>query len=474
LTIAWSLAEPQRVGEVALVAAQAGSVRVLGRGSPGPGDDGPRLAFGRHRAAAIVSAAWLGGAGISRRQLVFRATAEGLEFERVGRCLVRVNGEPAARGSLRPGDVLVLHNQLVLVCGRRTTVLPSRDAGAFAFGESDVDGLLGESEAAWNLRERLAQAAQSNEHVLVVGPTGSGKELAARAIHRLSSRAAGPFVGRSAAAIPASLLDAELFGNRRDYPNQGMPEREGVVGAASRGTLFLDEIGELSSDMQSHLLRLLDRGGEYHRLGEATPRRSDLRVVAATNRPRDQLKHDFAARFGIVVEVPGLDARIDDVPLIARGLLGEILGSSPELAGRFTETRPGGGRSIRIDPAFVEELLRWPWTAHVRELRALLWSSVHTSAEGYLVRPPEMTARVHPSPTTSTTAAEPPGSPAGGEPPSGPGSTRREDELKSALLEQLTSQRGNVAAVARAMGKAPMQIHRWCKRFGLDPAAFRK
>src|SRR5256885_12859655 len=103
-------------------------------------------------------------------------------------------------------------------------------------------------------------------------------------------------VSRNAATFPAGLIDVELFGNVANYPNHGMPERPGVVGEADGSTLFLDEIGELPTELQSHLLRFLDERGEYTRLGDARRRTSDVRVVAATNRALEDLKHDLAAR----------------------------------------------------------------------------------------------------------------------------------------------------------------------------------
>ena len=117
---------------------------------------------------------------------------------------------------------------------------------------------------------------------MLLGETGTGKELAARAVHRFSTRADRPLVARNAATMPAGLIDAELFGNARNYPNPGMAERPGLVGQADGGFLFLDEIGELPSELQAHLLRVLDAGGEYQRLGESRVRRSDFRLLAAT------------------------------------------------------------------------------------------------------------------------------------------------------------------------------------------------
>src|SRR5262249_49824490 len=151
-------------------------------------------------------------------------------------------------------------------------------------------------------------------HVLLVGPSGCGKELAAQAIHARSTRASRKLVSRNAATLPPGLIDAELFGNVANYPNAGMAERPGLIGEADGSTLFLDEIGELPETLQAHLLRVLDEGGEYQRLGDARRRKSDLRLVAATNRSIDELKPDLAARLPLRVALHGLDERPEDIP----------------------------------------------------------------------------------------------------------------------------------------------------------------
>jgi Sigma-54 interaction domain len=404
LVVAWSLEEPDRVGEVALFG-DGSPAQILGRGGPSPEDDAPRVRFVRHRLATHEERPHLAAPGLSRRQLLLTPGTAGIVFERTGRCEVSHNGTVTDRGLLRAGDVLMLQNQLVIFCTRRRVGhAGSAGADGHAFGGPDCDGVVGESEAAWRLRAELALVAPSDAHVLVLGPSGAGKELAARAIHRLSRRSSAALVARSAAAIPATLLDAELFGNRRDYPNSGMPERDGVVGAADGGTLFLDEIGELGPELQTHLLRLLDTGGEYHRLGESRVRRSDIRFVAATNRDPSELKHDFAARFAIRITVPGLDARREDIPLLARHLLDDAVRERPDLRKRFFE-RGRAGEVARLDPKLVQALLRWPWSTHVRELKTLLWCSIRASEEHYLVVPPEM--RDQPRPEATEDGEEP-------------------------------------------------------------------
>src|SRR5262249_52388775 len=150
---------------------------------------------------------------------------------------------------------------------------------------------------AWELRREIALLGSSEEHVLILGESGSGKELVARALHASSRRSTKPLIARNAATFPAGLVDAELFGTAANYPNTGSPERPGLFGQARGSTLFLDEIGELPQDLQAHLLRVLDGAGEYQRLGESRSRTADVRLIGATNRSIDALKIDFAARF---------------------------------------------------------------------------------------------------------------------------------------------------------------------------------
>src|SRR6185295_7811651 len=124
-------------------------------------------------------------------------------------------------------------------------------------------------------------------------------------------------------------------GNVKNYPNPGMQERPGLIGQAHGGTLFLDEVGELLPELSAHLLRVLDEGGEYQRLGEATPRRADVRLVGATNRETALLKHDFLARLAVRIDLPPFEARREDIPLLARHLLERAADKSPEIAARF-------------------------------------------------------------------------------------------------------------------------------------------
>jgi DNA-binding NtrC family response regulator len=251
--------------------------------------------------------------------------------------------------------------------------------------------MLGESPASWTLRDQIAFAAKSTSHVLICGDSGTGKELAARAIHRLSARASRPVVARNAATFPSGLIDAELFGNAKNYPNPGMPERPGLVGQASGGSLFLDEIGELPHDLQAHLLRVLDEHGEYQRLGEATTRQSDLRHIGATNRDASSLKHDLLARLAVRIEMPSLDARREDIPLLVRLLLLEAAKKSPEIGGRFVGL-VAGRPEARVDPLLLDSLIRRSYSTNVRELDSLLLRAMGASPSDVVVLTDEASA----------------------------------------------------------------------------------
>ena len=376
LVIAWCADEPARIGEVALFS-QRGAAQTLGRGD---GDGEPRVRFFRQRPGRLAPTEPLIGLPLSRSQLTVKPNGGNLGVERVGRCALFVNGSPVEKAVVVPGDTILLRGQLLLFCTRRVPSIPKTvyflEKCFGDFGGPDAVGILGESPGIWQMRERIAFAANAGKHLLLHGESGTGKELAARAVHTLSSRSAKPFVSRNAATLPAGLIDAELFGNAKNYPNPGMAERAGLIGEADGGTLFLDEIAEVPVEQQAHLLRVLDSDGEYQRLGEATSRRSDLILVGATNRDLSALKHDVAARFTLRLELPTLDERREDIPLFVRHLLLLAAKKSPQIGERFLNKNADGRLDPRVDPALIEELLVRTYDTHVRELEAILWRAM--------------------------------------------------------------------------------------------------
>jgi len=440
LVVLWCREQPHRVGELVLVTGPT----TLGR----EGGDG-RAALVRQRPGRSEVRPPLQGRRISRRQLELEPTARGLGVRNVGRCPMRVDDVEAQAAEVVPGQVVEIRHQVLFLCTRRTpTLAPCPALALHPFGGADAHGLVGESPAAWTLRERIAFASPRDAHVLVTGPSGTGKELVARAIHAHSERAERDLVARSAATLPVSLVDAELFGNLRNYPNPGMRARPGLVGQADGGTLFLDEIGELAAESQSHLLRVLDQG-EYHRLGEARARRAALRLIAATNRPLDALRPELLGRLILRVATPPLQDRREDVPLLAAHLLAAAM-RDPDLRERFCE--PDGAARLGTD--LLGRLVRHDYRLHVRELDALLWMALGTSPGRYLALTPEVERQLEarPGPAEDAPARDP--------------DQLGDDELRQALERS----GGSVSRAAAALGlSSRFVLYRLLKKRGIAP-----
>ncbi len=442
LVLAWSLDESERLGEAAVVDRPLR----LGRGEPEEGV--PHARFRPWRPGPARSGHPLQSPRLSRDQLRLSPTPDGrLRVENVGRCPMRVHGAERLEAVVGPGDTLHLRNTLVLLVVRRTLLSPPGEAADFPFGGPDGLGLVGESEVAWRLRAELSFAARSAHHVLLLGPSGVGKELAARALHSLSSRAGRPLITRNAATLPEGLVDAELFGSARGYPHAGSPERPGLVGEADGSTLFLDEVGELPAALQAHLLRVLDRGGEYQRLGDARVRRADLRLVAATNRPVSALKHDFAARFPLRIELSGLEQRPEDIPLLAQAML---LRAREELA-RSGAASPiarffGPDGRPRLHPDLVEALLHHRYSLHTRELHRLLWLAMSSSPGEFLGLSDALRAEL--TPAAPERGAEPPG--------------------REVIVAALAAAGGRPSLAAEALGlSSRFVLYRLMKKYGV-------
>ena len=220
--------------------------------------------------------------------------------------------------------------------------------------------IIGNSPALRQVLEVAAQAAPSVATVLILGESGTGKELLARYVHARSQRASGAFVGVNCAAIPETILEAELFGHERGAFTGAVQKREGRFAQARGGTLFLDEIGELSPSVQVKLLRVLQEG-EYEPVGGRT-QRADVRVVAATNRDlaaevaAGRFREDLYYRLNVIaITSPPLRARPGDVPLLVEHFL------------RVFGQRNGKG-PFTVTPAAMEKLSHYAWPGNVREL----------------------------------------------------------------------------------------------------------
>lgn len=351
---------------------------------------GPRVALQRWHPSTGGAVRLAECPRISREQLRLSVGDDGsLVVENLGSCPLVHRGQEVRRVGVAVGETISLRNELLFLCVRR----PQRLRGSLAalslpaheFGRADTLGLVGESAVIWQLRERLVAASAQPFHVLVVGASGSGKELIARAIHELSSRRGRTLVSRSAATIPAGLVDAELFGNARGYPQGGMAERPGLIGAAHESSLFLDEIGELPHALQAHLLRVLD-DGEYQRLGDSKLRKADIRLIAATNRSPSELKHDLLARFALQIQAPDLNERREDIPLLIAHLLRRQARHERSVLERFFPDQDPKAMP-RVAPHFVERLVHHQYTTNIRELAGLLATAMLESPGAYVDSP---------------------------------------------------------------------------------------
>ncbi|HEY3286034.1 MAG TPA: sigma-54 dependent transcriptional regulator [Gemmatimonadaceae bacterium] len=221
--------------------------------------------------------------------------------------------------------------------------------------------IVGRSYAIRALIETIDRVAATDARVLITGENGTGKELVARALHRQSRRAAGPFVEVNCAAIPSELIESELFGHMKGSFTGAVQDRAGKFEQADSGTLFLDEIGDMSLAAQAKVLRVLQEG-EVTRIGGQKPRTVDVRVVAATNKTLEEeigagrFREDLYYRLNVVpVVVPPLRERRDDIPVLIQYFLDQFA--------------PKGSAARGMELAAAERLTALEWPGNVRELR---------------------------------------------------------------------------------------------------------
>lgn len=227
-------------------------------------------------------------------------------------------------------------------------------------------GLIGASEHMDNLRELIRRIAPTDVSVLIQGPSGTGKELIAKAVHRLSQRQQGPFISVHCGAIPGELLESELFGYKKGAFTGADRDRKGLLSMADKGTLFLDEIGEMPLQMQVKLLRVLQEGSFYP-VGSREVEHIDMRLVSATNRDlpaavtAGKFRDDLYYRIkGLSLLTPALSDRITDIPILIQHFLLSIEKST--------------GRNIRIDSESLTWFCQQSWPGNVRELKNTLES----------------------------------------------------------------------------------------------------
>jgi two-component system nitrogen regulation response regulator GlnG len=274
--------------------------------------------------------------------------------------------------------------------------------------------MLGQAPAMQDVFRAIGRLSQSNVTVLITGESGTGKELVARALHKHSPRAHGPFVAINTAAIPKDLLESELFGHERGAFTGAQTMRRGRFEQAEGGTLFLDEIGDMPFDLQTRLLRVLS-DGHFYRVGGHSAVKADVRVIAATHQDLEQrvkegvFREDLFHRLNVIrLRLPALRERREDIPMLARHFLQQ-------------SARQLGVETKRISDTALDKLSRFGFPGNVRQLENVChWLTVMAPAQLIESKdlPPEVVQAVGagsvaaPVPAPAATAADAPPAPA--------------------------------------------------------------
>jgi DNA-binding NtrC family response regulator len=388
--------------------------------------------FGRSGPGAIIDLR------LSRQHCRVSAVEGGIRLEDLGSrngCFVQ--GRRVVREYLHPNNVVRLGDTLLVVDEEP----PPDQVAPPTFLDARVPEIIGESYATSCMRGWLAAAAPTAGSVLLLGPTGSGKEVAARALHRLSERR-GPFVAVNCGAIAPELADSELFGHRKGAFTGAHETRPGLLVEAHGGTLFLDEVGDLPPPLQVKLLRALQER-TVRAVGDTGTREIDIRVIAATNVDLEKsgFRDDLRARLSQwVIELSSLAERRADILTLARHLIR-----------RQTSDRA----SAAWTPEFAEALLLHDWPLNVRELENLVGRlCAHADVQEWdLLRLPSLLQKPLIERDAEADSVEPPS----------------RDELERALADA----RGVVSRVAEKYGRDRTQVYRWIRRLGIDPEAHR-
>jgi transcriptional regulator with GAF, ATPase, and Fis domain len=301
--------------------------------------------------------------------------------------------------------------------------------------------------------DAFKRAAPTKLSLLVIGKTGTGKELAARAAHALSRRD-GPFVAVNCGALPSTLLEAELFGYRKGAFSGALEDRVGLVRASDRGTLFLDEVGELSPAAQTALLRVIQEG-EVLPIGHVRPLRVDLRLVSATNRDLKRMVEDGSFRADLLARLQGvtlsllpLGDRREEFGLLVSSLLRRLAGER--------------ARDVRFTTSAARRLIDDSWPLNVRGLEKCLAAALALGDGDTIGTEGLDVSDVLESTRSGASPSETPASTDGDEPLS-----EQDRQLRDRLKELMRQHDGNISALAREMGKTRFQIRRWIKRFRL-------
>jgi len=304
------------------------------------------------------------------------------------------------------------------------------------------ENIIAKSPKMQQVIELIQVVAKSNATVLITGDSGTGKELVARAIHSQSYRKDKPFIAVSCAALPESLLESELFGHEKGAFTGAHAQRKGKFEVANRGSLFLDEIGDMSANIQVHLLRVLEEE-EFTRVGGNELVKVDIRLISATNKDikravaNDQFREDLYYRLNVVtIELPPLRERKEDIPLLAQHFLKKFAVENQKELTDFS-------------PEATDFLLKYEWPGNVRELENAIERAVILAKNSYIEvadLPQENLLLAHSAP---------------------PGKSLEEIE-KNHILNILNETGGNCTKAARILGISRVTLYNKIKAYGLN------
>jgi DNA-binding NtrC family response regulator len=412
--------------------------RLIGRGSAD-------AARGR-AVAELLGAELFGPSGTLRQLLLAGERREGWRsMLTVGNTKPRLVSLTAAPFHSDPGSVCDPRVAYIVV------LRPAEEDEAATGGASPFPGLIGRSPAMEKVFRLIENLEQSEATVLLTGESGTGKEVLARAIHAHSPRRSGPFVAVNCGALPGELLESELFGHVRGAFTGAVRERAGRFEVAAGGTLFLDEVADLPLQLQVKLLRVLQER-TFERVGESQSRRTDARIIAATNVDlrravqEGRFREDLFYRLRVVpIELPTLRERREDIEPLATYLLARVAGRQ--------------GRALRFSPDALRALLDYAWPGNVRELENALEYAVAV-CKGQTILPEDLPAELQQGGASTTTADSPAADPHGGQ--------RRSSADAQVLRHALEAHRWRRVEAARALGISRATLWRRMREAGLQ------
>jgi transcriptional regulator of acetoin/glycerol metabolism len=392
-----------------------------------------QLVSTRHAVLRAVVGEWIledagsrNGTFVNGKRTLGAAVVHAGDMVEVGRVFLMIRGAPVAEGPATP-DV-----DAAVVCGSYglRTLLPELEEGHAAL-------------------TRIVQGSASP--ILLLGPTGSGKEILARQVHAQSGRS-GAFVAVNCGALPPGLVESSLFGHVKGAFSGAARPEAGFLRAADHGTLLLDEIGDLPSSSQAALLRVLQER-EVVPVGTTRATKVDVRIVAATHRPLGALTASGGFRADLLARLKGYTHRL--LPLRERMPDFGVL-----LADILEQVAKSQAPSVTLMPDAARTLLAYEWPGNIRELYQTIAGMVALAGGRPLDGRHLPSELFNPSSVPEI-------------PPKDPDS--EEDALlRDRVVALLHTHRGNVSAVARDMQKAPTQVHRWIRRLDIDVVAYRK